>query len=203
MATSPQLPRIMLSGSKAAATASMSKTQAVLTSSSSAQQSSSSTRHHARTRSSSVNLHRCEKSGGVGAPADAISDRATTAFIYRVLCRQSSLNGSNQSKPLEELLPPLSSSNEVDLQLYALIAIIIKEFVYSWYSKITPDHAFADELVQIIAHCTRALEQRLRRVDIDALILDELPALLDAHIYGRNHNPAPCDLWKHISGQLC
>jgi hypothetical protein len=70
----------------------------------------------------------------------------------------------------------------VDRQLYALIAIIIKEFVLSWYSKITADQSFINEVLQVIAHCTRALEQRLREVDVAQLVLDELPALLEAHI---------------------
>lgn len=54
--------------------------------------------------------------------------------------------------------------------------------MYSWYAKITPDRAFVDEILQLIAHCTRALEQRLRRVDIAELLLDEIPGLVEAHI---------------------
>ncbi|KAF9636822.1 hypothetical protein BFW01_g7718 [Lasiodiplodia theobromae] len=96
------------------------------------------------------------------------------------------LAGSEKGKPsqksLDELLPPLTSSNEVDLQLYGIIAVIIKEFVHGWYTKITPDHVFVDEVIQIIAHCTRALEQRLRKVDLEALILDEIPRLASQHL---------------------
>ncbi|EEH45273.2 uncharacterized protein PADG_01423 [Paracoccidioides brasiliensis Pb18] len=118
---------------------------------------------------------------------DATNDKATASLIRRVLCPQSNNHGSDQResgtpRSLEELLPPLTSSNEVDLQLYALIAIIIKEFVNVWYSKITTDHNFTDEVIQIIAHCTRALEQRLRQVDVDSLVLDEIPALIEAHV---------------------
>ena len=72
----------------------------------------------------------------------------------------------------------------MDLQLYAFIAIIIREFVYTWYAKITPDQTFVEEVVKIIAHCTRGLEQRLRKVDLESLILDELPELLDTHVRG-------------------
>ncbi|WEW55323.1 hypothetical protein PRK78_000752 [Emydomyces testavorans] len=120
-------------------------------------------------------------------PTDITSERATTALIRRVLCAQLHTYGSEQRergtpRPLEEMLPPLTSSNEVDLQLYALIAIIMKEFVYAWYSKITPDHSFAEEVIRVVAHCTRALEQRLRHVDIHALVLDEIPSLVEAHI---------------------
>lgn len=125
---------------------------------------------------------------------DTTTDKATTAFIRRVLCSQNVLlgngeRGRNTPRPIEEALPPLTSSNEVDLQLYGIIAVIIKEFVQTWYSKITPDHVFINEVIQIIAHCTRALEQRLRKVDLEALLLDELPDLLNDHLNGRRFHP--------------
>lgn len=113
---------------------------------------------------------------------DSVSDKATTALIRRVLCPQTSSHGASSPQPPEELLPPLTSSNDVDRQLYALLAIIIKEFVYSWYSKITPDQALVNEVLQVIAHCTRALEQRLRQIDVAQLALDEIPSLVEAHV---------------------
>ncbi|KAK7521233.1 PXA domain-containing protein [Phyllosticta citriasiana] len=121
---------------------------------------------------------------------DVASDKATAAFIRRTLCAHhvssnilaGGEKGKTSQKPLDELLPPLTSSNEVDLQLYGIISVIIKEFVYAWYAKITPDHVFVDEVIQIIAHCTRALEQRLRQVDLEALVLDEAPRLVENHI---------------------
>lgn len=120
------------------------------------------------------------------APTDFLSDRATAAFIRRVLCSQQLSDKERTTPPpIEELLPPLTSRNDVDLQLYALIAVILREYVQAWYSKITPDEAFVDEIVQIIAHCTRALEQRLRKVDLESLLFDELPDLLDKHIVGK------------------
>jgi hypothetical protein len=114
---------------------------------------------------------------------DATSEKATTALIRRVLCPQTSSYGATSSQPPEELLPPLTSSNDVDRQLYALLAIIIKEFVYSWYSKITTDQALVNEVLQVIAHCTRALEQRLRQIDVAQLALDEIPGLVEAHVH--------------------
>ncbi|KAI9796928.1 MAG: hypothetical protein M1833_005874 [Piccolia ochrophora] len=116
----------------------------------------------------------------------ADSDKATAAFVRRTLCAHyddaAGKKDPSSAKPFDELLPPLTSSNEVDLQLYAFVAIIIREFVAPWYSKITSDHDFVDEVVQIIAHCTRALEQRLRSVDLEELLLDEIPLLLETHI---------------------
>ncbi|KAI9048968.1 hypothetical protein LZ554_006817 [Drepanopeziza brunnea f. sp. 'monogermtubi'] len=114
--------------------------------------------------------------------ADPVSDRTTLFLIRRTLCSQLGEKGRNTPAPIDQLLPPLTSSNEVDLQLYAFISIIIREFVQAWYSKITPDQVFVEEVVKIIAHCTRALEQRLRKVDLESLILDELPELLEVHV---------------------
>lgn len=116
-----------------------------------------------------------------------LSDRATAALIRRTLCAQQlapSDRGRSTPAPIQDLLPPLTSRNDVDLQLYALISIVLREFVQAWYSKITPDETFVAEIVQIIAHCTRALEQRLRKVDLESLLFDELPELLDAHVRG-------------------
>jgi hypothetical protein len=118
---------------------------------------------------------------------DTTSDKATAAFIRRTLCSHNVLLGNGEKgrsipHPIEDVLPPLTSSNEIDLQLYGIISVIIKEFVQTWYSRITPDQVFVDEVVQIIAHCTRGLEQRLRKVDLESLLLDEIPGLLQAHL---------------------
>ncbi|THC98627.1 hypothetical protein EYZ11_001905 [Aspergillus tanneri] len=115
--------------------------------------------------------------------AGATSDKATAALIRRVLCPQTGTHGgASTPQPPGDLLPPLTSSNEIDFQLYAIVAAIVKEFVLSWYLKITPDQILVNEVLQVIAHCTRALEQRLRGTDVAQLLLDEIPALVEAHI---------------------
>lgn len=120
-------------------------------------------------------------------PSEFLSDRATSLLVRRVLCPQ---HGGDRARatppPIDELLPPLTSRNDVDLQLYAIIAIVIRDFVQVWYTKITADDAFVDEIVAIIAHCTRALEQRLRKVDVESLLFDELPDLFDRHVQGQS-----------------
>ncbi|KAI0405685.1 PXA domain-containing protein [Xylaria palmicola] len=115
--------------------------------------------------------------------SDFLSDKATAALIRRCLCaRQPADRERGSPAPIHDLLPPLTSRNDVDLQLYALISIIIRELVQNWYNKITPDETFVAEIVQIIAHCTRALEQRLRKIDLESLLFDEIPELLAAHV---------------------
>lgn len=119
-------------------------------------------------------------------------DAATIAFIKRVLCSEPNKShpltyrGGDEitDRPLDQLLPPLTSSNEVDVQLYAVICVILNQFVQTWYNRITPDGDFVDEIVQIIAHCTRGVEERLRHVDLESLLLDELPDLLHTHLEG-------------------
>lgn len=105
-----------------------------------------------------------------------------------MLCAHPAQNSISKDRAIglsvDELLPPLTSSNEVDLQLYALIAVVVREFIDPWYGNITSDRVFVDEIVHIIAHCTRAIEERLRQVDLETLIVDHIPALVDAHISG-------------------
>ena len=135
---------------------------------------------------SSNNQPAAARRGGRTPAPDPLSDKSTALLIRRILCPQHLDKGRTSPAPIEELLPPLTSRNDVDLQLYALISIILREYVQNWYSKITPDETFVAEIVQIIAHCTRAFEQRLRKVDLESLLFDEIPDLLDRHITGRS-----------------
>jgi hypothetical protein len=67
-------------------------------------------------------------------------------------------------EPLDQALPALTSSTNVDLELYGLIAVIFRDFVHKWYGQITSNVAFVEEVVIVVAHVTRALEERLRKV---------------------------------------
>lgn len=138
-----------------------------------------------------VNSHNSAQ--GRGSAVKDNQNQKTVDFIQQVLCSPSvQPPGSNakaipnvhHEQRLEELLPPLTSSNAVDVQLYAIIAVILRQFVQAWYNRITPDNHFVEEIVQIIAHCTRGLESRLREVDLEELLLDELPALVVDHLDG-------------------
>lgn len=71
---------------------------------------------------------------------------------------------TTHDEPLDAVLPALTSNAHVDLELYALIAVVFRDFVHKWYLQITNDVAFVEEVVVVIAHVTRALETRLRKV---------------------------------------
>lgn len=114
---------------------------------------------------------------------------STEILIKQTLCagrvagvRNETAKRRELDRPFNELLPSLTSSTDVDLELYAILSVVIKEAVQSWYGKITTDHEFVDGVIDIIAHCTRNLEQRLSRVDFLPLLLDEIPALVEGHI---------------------
>ena len=118
---------------------------------------------------------------------DFTSLPTTLALIQRVLAPDKPIVDETyvSLSTIEEILPPLTSSNEIDVELYAILAIIVKDFVNTWYTKITPDHTFVEEIIQIFAHCSRELEQRLRQLDTTALLLDEVPLLLQHHVDGQ------------------
>jgi PXA domain len=171
MTAHPPLPPHWQPSSKASSTAKSTRLSAIANSTPTTSRSSSQVRP-SRTRQNANS-------------AEYTSGKATATLIRRVLGPQTSVDPRGSPRSIEDILPPLTSSNEVDLQLYAIIAIVVKDFVQIWYSKITPDHVFVEEVVQIIAHCSRAVEQSLRRIDIEELVFDELPALVEAHILGK------------------
>jgi hypothetical protein len=116
--------------------------------------------------------------------SEYLSEKATTGLIRRTLIAEGHGIDKTSSNGIDGLLPPLTSSNDVDLQLYAIISIVVKDFINPWYTKITPDQTFVEEVIQIIAHCSRALEQRLRQLDLPELALNDLPSVLCRHVNG-------------------
>ncbi|KAK9235477.1 PXA domain-containing protein [Lipomyces kononenkoae] len=126
--------------------------------------------------------------GGASIPASSgvplqpsTADDATTTLIRNTLIPTSSIQ-----KPLEATLPALTSFPDIDKELYAFIALILRQFVQGWYTSIADDdvadRAFVYEVVHIIAHVTRSLEERLRKAELEMLLLDDVPLVLDAHL---------------------
>ncbi|KAF2857925.1 hypothetical protein K470DRAFT_272907 [Piedraia hortae CBS 480.64] len=109
---------------------------------------------------------------------------AQETFIQNTLCPQNSplSHDTIVYTPLSSQLPPLTSNDSIDLELYTLISTLISRSVLTWYRPITPDTEFISEVVLTIAHCTRDLEARLRRVDRERVILDDIPRVVGKHI---------------------
>jgi hypothetical protein len=114
----------------------------------------------------------------LASPADGPSSRRpdSKSLLPLVLLTDCKVLCPSTQDPLDQVLPALTSSTKVDLELYALIAVIFRDFVQKWYGQITSDVAFVDEVVTVIAHVTRALEERLRKVTLESnsLIVDRL-----------------------------
>ncbi|GMG22408.1 unnamed protein product [Ambrosiozyma monospora] len=60
----------------------------------------------------------------------------TTDQTYQGTAKQQQ---KRQPIPLQDYLPALTSSSEFDTQLYALIGLLLRQFVFSWYTKISVD----------------------------------------------------------------
>lgn len=92
---------------------------------------------------------------------------------------------------------------QVDTELYNLLALVCRGLITPWYSKISKDRAFFLEIVRVASHVFRQLEARLVEIDGDEhsekaqqrvspsapqkidktrLMFDTLPSILERHI---------------------
>ncbi|KAG7833488.1 hypothetical protein KL939_004091 [Ogataea angusta] len=84
----------------------------------------------------------------------------------------------------QESLPAFTSSSEVDNELHALVGLFLRQFVLGWYNNLAFDEngEFLNEIVALIAHLTRDLQQRCLRIDWSRLLLDDLFVVLSKHM---------------------
>lgn len=87
---------------------------------------------------------------------------------------------------LYQTVPVISGSFEVDLEGYDLLATIFELCIHSWYDKITADTSFTKDTIELTAASLKSLKNRLLLVDIQSLLLDELPALILDHLQGQS-----------------
>ena len=98
------------------------------------------------------------------------------------LVQRDLLKGASQAHCLE-VLPELTGSKRVDLELYALIGLLFRNFVNRWYTSLTDDDTdFVKELIKVISQVARDLEQRVLQVDLLQLVFDDIPVVLDEHL---------------------
>jgi hypothetical protein len=60
-----------------------------------------------------------------------------------------------------------TGTEQVDEQLYTLLALICRGFISPWFSKISKDRAFFLEIIRVTSHVFRELEKRLVDPDED------------------------------------
>lgn len=88
--------------------------------------------------------------------------------------------------PADADLPPLllspAAAPELNAELYDFIALALRAYVNTWWSKITRyDKEFLPEITRILTFVMRTLEARLVATDLSPLVLRDLPTLLNQH----------------------
>ncbi|ORX95521.1 PXA-domain-containing protein [Basidiobolus meristosporus CBS 931.73] len=73
------------------------------------------------------------------------------------------------------------SSRCVDVELYNLLALLLRDFVLTWYDSISQDPEFLSEIVYTFSNITQELEDRCSKVDWTKLIVYNFSSILKRH----------------------
>lgn len=93
--------------------------------------------------------------------------------------------------PPRRILQDPAASAALDVQLYNLLALIIRGFINPWFSKISRDRAFPLEILRVASHVFRQLEARLsegpetsqsHRIDKVKLVCETFPKVFERHV---------------------
>lgn len=79
-------------------------------------------------------------------------------------------------------------SQRINAQIWNLVALVCREHVLSWYSKLTRDKSFFQEVVRIVKHVVEQIGNHVKELDLPALLLSDIPDLLEKHY--RDHQTA-------------
>lgn len=80
-------------------------------------------------------------------------------------------------------LPRLTESEKLNLQIYAFFALACRQFVSSWHTAIiSDDNEFLSDLCGIVARLVHVLEERIQKLNLSDVLLDDIPYLLETHI---------------------
>ncbi|OUM55861.1 hypothetical protein BVG19_g5471 [[Candida] boidinii] len=89
-----------------------------------------------------------------------------------------SMNVKNSTESLELIFPEQFLISD---SLQNIVDLIIKDFVESWFSRISKDHIFIIELKRQFCKIFRSLKDRLENTDIPELIVLKIVPLLNEH----------------------
>ncbi|KAG9005461.1 hypothetical protein FRB94_001546 [Tulasnella sp. JGI-2019a] len=107
---------------------------------------------------------------------DSNDRKSGTTLAQRLL-------STNPATPLPPLFP-LSSPDLVLLndQIYHFLALALRAFVLSWWSRLTPrDRDFLPQIAIILQHVIGQVHQRLQRANVAQMLLVSLPVLVQQH----------------------
>jgi hypothetical protein len=89
---------------------------------------------------------------------------------------------TRRKPPLPPPSPP--SSPNIDHELYAIVSLLVRDHILPWYTKLSPSPDFIVALTTLLTHILAALVTRVQAIDVEELLLEDLPAILSAHING-------------------
>lgn len=116
-----------------------------------------------------------------GRDASPSSPDASSATLYRRVLFPNALE-----PPPRILSTP--GTEQLDDQLYNLLALICRGFITPWFGKITRDRSFFLEVTWIASHVFRKLEEKLagsdeqEPIDVVRFLLESIPGVLERHI---------------------
>ncbi|KAJ1834246.1 hypothetical protein LPJ63_002091 [Coemansia sp. RSA 2711] len=76
----------------------------------------------------------------------------------------------------------IKSSATTNALVSRLVSLIVRDFVQSWYEKISDDQEFLGQVAGQMSQVTGELEKRCRRVDWVRFVLLELPQVVHLHV---------------------
>nr|XP_032829522.1 sorting nexin-14 isoform X2 [Petromyzon marinus] len=100
------------------------------------------------------------------------------------VCGDVKCNRHRPTLSLESMQPwlDLKVPQKVDASLAELLELVLKNFIYPWYSDFTDDEALVDELRLTMRFAAAVLLRRTKKVDVPSLITDKLLKVAMKHI---------------------
>lgn len=95
-------------------------------------------------------------------------------------------NKQDTASQSDDLLPPLTSSNDLDIRLYAFFSLLLNNFVFGWYSgslNLDSRTEFTKELIFLLAHVSRNIQERIQHCndDVIQMLITDIPYLVEKH----------------------
>ncbi|KAG0336520.1 hypothetical protein BG000_006485 [Podila horticola] len=84
-----------------------------------------------------------------------------------------------QREPVPQLLN--HPHPDLDAEAYHFLAFLVRDFIQTWYSSFSSDPQFVATIVNVVIHIARELERRSLEIDWVALMLQEVPEVLQRH----------------------
>ncbi|EAU92928.2 hypothetical protein CC1G_03715 [Coprinopsis cinerea okayama7 len=113
--------------------------------------------------------------------AHSIASSVPTKATQQTLARRL-LVPPHSNEDLPQLLSTPGLLPELTAELYDFIALALRAYVNPWWTKLTRyDKEFLPHINKIIVHVIGNLEERLKAVDLPALVFHDLPSIITQH----------------------